>query len=252
MTEPRETSSPVLVNIDRVLQCVSDHGSLTMAQIAEATLIPRPSVYRLVEALTSAKMLTERSDGSVELATRFLRLGARAQSAMPVVRAAREPMNELHRNSEHTSYLCVRRGNQTLCVDWRQGGAIGLPVLRPGRFLASHAGGASLAMLAADDQYLESTLAQESFPALAPNTALTADELAGRVSAARKRGFSISDEDVTRGVAAIGVAMTAADGALIGALSVSGVRSRIISDSESLAEQLRGAAEATALAFARH
>lgn len=238
-------SSPVLLNANEVLAAVLNHGAITASGIAESTGIPRPKVYRLIEALKATGMLSARLDGTVELGTRMLRLGQAAQSSIELVRAAKDSLRELREWSGHTSYLCTMQNGSTLCLDWSQSGTIGLPELRPGGTLPVHAGAASLALLAADPQRLKGVLPQEPFDPLTGGTITTADELAEEVQRTREREFSISDGDVTVGVAAVGIAIADSTRGVVGALSLSGVRSLVLPRIAEIAERLNEAAEST-------
>lgn len=238
-------SSPVLSNANEVLAAVLHHGAMSASGIAESTGIPRPKVYRLIEALKTTGMLSDRLDGTVELGTRMLRLGRAAQSSIELVRAARTSLSELREWSGHTSYLCTMQDGNALCLDWSQSGTIGLPELRPGGTLPLHAGAASLALLAANPHKLEGTLAQEPFVPLTGVTMTTAVELSEEVRRTREREFSISDGDVTAGVAAVGVAITDNSLGVLGALSLSGVRSLVMPRVAQIAEKLKEAADST-------
>ena len=50
----------------------------------------------------------------------------------------------------------------------------------------------------------------------------------GRLAQSRRRGYTVSDEDVTPGIAAIGAPVLDADGRPVAALSVGGLRPRIL------------------------
>ncbi len=218
----------MLRNIDAVLDAVAEHGNLTYTELSGWTGIPRSAIYRIVESMTATGFLVRQPDGSVGLGTRMLRFGARAQRSIPEVRAAAPALDLLRDETGVTSYLCLRRNGATICLDWRQGGAIGLPILRPGMTLPSHAGAASLALLGAFPDEVDAVLQAAPFPQLSANTATTADELLRRVARVGREGYGSSDEDVSRGVAAFGVAFSVRHGESRVALSVSGVRRSVV------------------------
>jgi DNA-binding IclR family transcriptional regulator len=75
-----------------------------------------------------------------------------------------------------------------------------------------------------------------------PHTLTTAKQVESDASLVRARGYSVSDEDVTIGVAALGVPLFNAAGSLRGALSVAGLRDDILPYQEQYAALLREAA----------
>ena len=90
----------------------------------------------------------------------------------------------------------------------------------------------------------------ESYLKLAPFEPFTAQTLvdAGALRAdmdnTRKQGFSISDQDVTEGIGALGVAVTSGAGLYVGALSLAGLSDEISDRRGALVEALAAAADA--------
>ena len=68
---------------------------------------------------------------------------------------------------------------------------------------------------------------------------VSAEEMRADVYLSRARGYCVSDQDVTVGVAAIAVPVTAEDGRFLGALSVAGLRSDIIGSEDTLVPALK-------------
>lgn len=71
-----------------------------------------------------------------------------------------------------------------------------------------------------------------------PKTIHSADELEQDAKEIRKRGYSISDEDVTEGIAAIGVPVFGPKGELRCAISVAGFRAEVLGSETEFADQL--------------
>ena len=66
-------------------------------------------------------------------------------------------------------------------------------------------------------------LEQAPFERLTPRTLTTAEELTADADETRERGYSRSDQDVTEGISALGVAVLDPRGNLTGALSIGGL-----------------------------
>ena len=87
---------------------------------------------------------------------------------------------------------------------------------------------------------------------MTPATPRTRGELFDELEPARRRGYSVSDEDVTVGIAALGAPIRNVRGAVTAALSISGVRPAILGDqAEEMIALVTSAAEAvsTSLGF---
>ena len=134
------------------------------------------------------------------------------------------------------------RADSALCIRWVQGSGIGVLILRPGRSLPLHAGAAGRICLAYRSDVAE-VLARAPFPRFTPRTLTTADELRADVQATRARGYSVSDQDVTEGISALGAAVLNRKGELAAAVSIGGLAIDLEKDRQRFADALCEAAE---------
>jgi DNA-binding IclR family transcriptional regulator len=95
--------------------------------------------------------------------------------------------------------------------------------LKPGRTLPLYAGAAGRVTLAYRPEPLEDYLRAAPFPPLTDHTLATAQELRADVEAITSRGYSVSDEDVTLGIGALGAPLINRNGMFLGALSLAGL-----------------------------
>jgi DNA-binding IclR family transcriptional regulator len=213
----------ILQRSSTVLQLLAERGPLTTAQVAEHVGMPRPSVYRLSDALVQARLVELTADGRLRPSLRWLRLGDAARVAMTEWSGARSILDDLARSTGQTVYLSVPHGDRSMCIDWSQGRGVNVLLLKPGRALPLHAGAAGRVTLAFRPEAVEDYLQGAPFPPLTDRTLTSARELRADVEATRKRGYSISDEDVTPGIGALGVPLHNADMVFSGALSIAGL-----------------------------
>jgi IclR family acetate operon transcriptional repressor len=185
--------------------------------------MPRASVYRLTQALVQARLVEVGADGKVRASLRCLRLGDAARAGLEEWSAARSVLDLLSDLTGQTTYLSVPDGSRALCIDWSRGRGISVLALKPGRTLPLHAGAAGRATLAFRPEPLEDYLRDAPFPSFTEHTLTTARQLAADVEDTRSRGYSVSDEDVTIGIGALGVPVWAANGSLKGTLSLAGL-----------------------------
>lgn len=207
-----------------LVQLLADRGALSPAEIAELIDTPRPTVYRLAEALATAGLADIHPGIRIGLSRRWLRLGDAARAAMTEWQGARPILDELASATGQTVFLCVPRGHETVCIDWAQGQRIDVLQLRPGRSLPLHAGAEGRVTLAFGPADAWGYLEQAPFVAFNSRTLVTAEQLRRDAAETRARGYSVSDQDVTDGIGALGApVMKARKGTLSGALSIAGI-----------------------------
>lgn len=232
-----------LSNADEVVRLLGAEGDMSPAEIAERLDIPRPSVYRLLDGLESIGF-TESIPGSrARLNLRWLHLADQARESMVEWAGARELLAELVDRTSQTAYLSVLRGHEAVCLEWEQGRAVGVLLLKPGRSLPLYAGAAGRTCLAFGvnvDEYLDSVSERR---ALTTDTITTDAALRADIEATRRQGYVFSDEDVTDGIAAIGVPVRGSRGQLLGALSVSGIKSEFFEKRDAYLEALQDVAQ---------
>ena len=207
-----------------LVQVLANEGALSPAEIADRIDTPRSTVYRLSDALGQAR-LTETLPGSrIKLGLRWLRLGDAARAAMSEWRMGRPILEALSEQTGQTVFLSVPRGERSVCIDWAQGAAINVLLLKPGRSLPLFAGAAGRVTLAYGIDDVDAYLKRAPFPAFTARTLTTAAQLRRDISRTRKQGHVISDEDVTEGVGALGAPLrTSRTNSFAGAVSMAGL-----------------------------
>jgi IclR family transcriptional regulator, acetate operon repressor len=222
-----------------LVQLLADEGALTPAEIAERVDTPRPTVYRLSDALGQAT-LTETMPGyRIKLSLRWLRLGDAARAAMSEWQQARPILDALATSTGQTVFLSVLRGQESVCIDWARGQAINVLLLKPGRSLPLHAGAAGRVALAFGKDKVDAYLEQAPFSAFTSHTLTTAAELRRDMRLTHKQGYVISDEDVTEGIGAIGAPLwTSRNHGFAGALSIAGLAEEFTSRRAELVDSL--------------
>lgn len=190
----------VLANARDLVDLLSEVGPLTPAEIAERIDVPRPSIYRLVDGLNAINLTETLPDARVALSLRWLHIADEARSAMEEWAGAKAALLDLVDATGQTAFLSVLRDDNAVCIDWVPGRGIGVLTFKPGRALPLHAGAAGRLLLAyagdLDDYMKRAPLAK-----LTPSTLTAADELRDDIQRTLERGFSVSDEDATVGLA---------------------------------------------------
>lgn len=232
----------VIDNADEVLWVLGTEGPLSPAEIAERIGVPRPSVYRLLDGLHAIGLTVPLPDFGAALSVRWLHLADRARAAMWEWSDAKPVLADLVDQTGQTAFLSTLRGREAVCVDWVQGRAIGVLLLKPGRSLPLHAGAAGRVFLAFGAD-LDDYLGQPDLHRYTQRTLTSPEKLRADASENRKRGYVISDGDVTDGIGALGVPVVNNAGKVTGALSLAGLAADISGQRDTLVKALLAATE---------
>ena len=188
--------------------------------------------------------------GTYRLGLRLFRLGAAVGRRLEVRTAARPALEEIHRATEETVYLCVRRDDEALCVDRIDGLWVQSLTLRIGEALPLHLGAASRALLAHEPaSFRREYLARTPLDRLTERTPATRAAVERELRAVVERGYAVSDGDIRLGIASVGAAIRDHTGAVVAALSVGGLRPSILDDEETTARLVVQGAEAVSRAL---
>jgi DNA-binding IclR family transcriptional regulator len=242
----RTGSVAVLAKAIAVIDSIAKEGEATPARLAELTGEPRSTVYRLLSSLQDLDLVEPgRRRGTYLLSLKLFRLGSTVVSRFDERQAALPVMERIHEELGETTFLCVRRGDEAVCIERIDGRRVNLLALSLGGSLPLHAGAVSRALLAFEppaewERYLD----RRELEALTPRTPATRDAVIQELRATRERGYSISDGDVTPGVGAVGAPIFDHTGKVRAALSVGGVSHPVLGPGARASELVREGAAA--------
>ena len=233
----------ILAKAADVTELLAARGPLGPADIADDVNMPRSSVYRLADALGQAQ-LTETTGGLPD------------PSHPPVAPARRCRPSECdgvapgqngagraggdHR-PDRVPQPSPRRRSRLPRLGPRPGHQRPHPEARPILALCTP-GPPAASPWRSGTRGRTATWRRRPFPKLTPGTLTTAAQLRRDVAETRDRGFSISDEDVTIGIGALGAPLFSGAGRFCGALSIAG----LAEDSRSVRDDLAAALLASA------
>jgi DNA-binding IclR family transcriptional regulator len=227
----------VLAKAMSLIDHIAEEEEVTPARLAELTGEPRSTVYRLLATLQELELVEPGPRRTYVLGLKLFRLGCSVASRFNEREAALPVMQRIHDEIGETTFLCVRRGYEGVCIERIDGKRVNLLALSLGGSLPLHAGAATRALLAFEppaawDDYLQHARLEE----LTEKTPTTGKALIEELRATRKRGYAISDEDVTHGIGSVGAPIFDHTGSVRAALSVGGMREAVLGASSRAVE----------------
>ncbi len=222
----------IVAKADAVVVALSDKGEATVVEIAELVGETVSSTYRLLTSLMRIEWVTRGSKrGLYRLGLFFMRIGGIVEDAVDIRERALPTLHTLLAETGETSYLCIRHGTRAVCIERLEGRDVRSLELRLGASLPLAVGAAPRCLLAfLPDEEREALLEQSLRETAIERKPVEREDVERELRLARKRGYVISDGDVTVGVAALGAPVFNQRRELVGAISVSGVREHILGE----------------------
>ncbi len=225
----------------RLLDCFErGRPEMTLTEFLRCSGYSKTTTYRLLTTLEAAGWLERTRSGAFRLTIKPFQLGTILVDSLELRQEAAPVMASLAAACGDTVYLIIPAKGQATCLERIDAGqAIRVMELQVGGSQPFHLGAGPRALLAFRQDELLPPLLRSGLTATTAASIVDPDALRADLAATRQRGYSISREDVTPGVAAIGAPIFDAGGLAIAALSIGGVVERVRpSREEQIAEHL--------------
>jgi DNA-binding IclR family transcriptional regulator len=225
-----------------ILEVVAARGGATAKEIADATGLPLPTVYRLSRELLDGDYLVHiREEKRFELGYKLHQLGVSLHQQIGVPREVRAEVIALHQQLGAAAYLAIHRGSQIVVVFTADSPAC--PRLEPLEFgfhEAPHATALGKILLAGMDESQRALhLDDEPMARFGPGTITSHAELAEQLRVVADRGIAWEFGEFQAGATCAAAAVRAANGALVGSVAVSGPDARFASGRGTVEAALR-------------
>jgi len=215
---------------------------MRLIDVAQSSGLQRPTVHRMLKCLAAENLVSQDPQSRrYFLGPLVFELGITAGPRFNIRDLCADALDRIAAETGDTVFLTIRSGDDSLCVDRREGAfpiktfTVDVGVRRP-----LGVGAGSLAILTAlPEEEIEEVVARiaSRLPAFGR---LTAAELLALVKRARKVGYVLNDVRTLSGVTAIGAPIFDPSGRPIAAISVSAITSRMTTTRQrELAEILR-------------
>jgi DNA-binding IclR family transcriptional regulator len=184
-----------------------DDDTVSLAELARRTGLPRSTVHRLVGELQALGMLDRTPHGAVTLGARLWELGELAPLSLRLRERALPHLQTLYEATGENVQLAVLSGTDALYVA-RVTGTTSIPTItRMGGRLPLHTTGVGKALLAQQDDawladFLSAPLSRETAFSITDQGRLLAD-----LRLARERGYATTRQEMTLGNVSIAAAL---------------------------------------------
>ncbi len=173
-----------------------DKNTLTARDLAAATGIALPSVYRYITLLRETGLLAGDERGSYRLSARLIGLARAAEAAESIIDVADPAMRHLAEQTGETVILVRLIGRSAVCVHRVQSAQRLRISFEPGQPLPLERGASARLLLAG----LAPDVRKEYLAPLAARDPEAAALLEKKVALAAQQGYATSEEEIDRGV----------------------------------------------------
>lgn len=231
-------SLEILLKADAVISVLELEHECSVQTIATAVNEPVSSTYRLLANLSAVGWVSRGAKrGLYRLGFLPLRIGGMLESQLDMRELAGPVLYELARQTGATVLLWVRRGERAVCIERIAGSDVQTVAFRLGDSMPLSAGAAGRVLLA----HLPSAEARDVISRLElyDRSGITLSEELVNI---RETGYSLAESSSTLGVVSIAAPIFNHRGELEGALSISGLRQRLMGSADASVSSLRNAA----------
>lgn len=237
-------SSPLLRGIEILEHLAAQPGARTVAEVVNATGVPRSSAYRAIEELTAAGwVICEGSPARYRVSLRVAQLGLANLRQNHVRDVVLPAAIELARAVSRVCSIAFYEDGCVVHTDWIQVLAERvMPVLRGERAPALCTASGKILLTQRPESEIEEVIAR-GIPKLAANTKTDPAEIWADLRECKARGYGLSEGESRDDACGLSVPVFGAGGAAMGAIG-------ILSDSATLTAEFIERVVPTAKAYA--
>jgi DNA-binding IclR family transcriptional regulator len=233
MTTDPEPGRALVGSVLRAMRLLDlfDRGrpEMSLAEFARRSGYSKSTTYRLLITLVEAGWLERSPANGFRLTIKAFQVGSLLVDSLELRREAGPIMARMVAELDEAVYLVVPAGTRAMCLERVDGGqGVRMADLYVGGSQPLNLGAAPRALLAFDEDKLLPSLLEEGLSRRTEHSLVDPADLRSDLAETRQRGYSISDEDVTKGIAAIGAPILGANGLAIAALSYGGLRQNVL------------------------
>jgi DNA-binding IclR family transcriptional regulator len=193
---------------------------MPLAEFARRSGYSKSTTYRLLVTLVEAGWLERSPAGAFRLTIKAFQVGSVLVDSLELRQEAAPIMTKMAAELDEAVYLVVAAGTRAVCLERIDSGqGVRMAELYVGGSQPLNLGAGPRALLAFDEDRLLPPLLEEGLSKRTQYSLVDPADLLSDLAETRQRGYSISDEDVTAGIGAIGAPILGPDGVAVAALS---------------------------------
>ena len=193
-----------------------------VSDVAAATGLPMPTVFRVVMTLAAEGYLDHLPSGEYRPGVRTLTLGTAALRSLDLVAIATPKLQQLGERTGETVNLAVLNGDRILYLVRLRNSDLVTANIQVGSTLpAVHTSIGKLLLSYLDEADLKTRITDRSFPDNAgPNAKLSLEELGGELAMIRAQGWAMQDEELAYGLRSVAAPITRPDGRVLAGVNL--------------------------------
>jgi DNA-binding IclR family transcriptional regulator len=213
-------------SLERMLQVIdlieASDNPVMPDELMERLGLTRSTLYRYLKILSDAGLITSFPGVGFALGPRIAELDFKMRNRDPLIIASRPAMSELVAAIPGIALLCRRYRDTVLCVHQERGSTSLVSTYERGLARPLFRGAASRIILA----YLPPRVIERLHQQDSAN-GVSLDDLRPELKEMRKRGWDLTESQVTRGVTGIAAPVFDSRGRILGSLSLTIGRTKI-------------------------
>jgi DNA-binding IclR family transcriptional regulator len=214
-----------------ILAYVEAHAGgrgVSLSGLADALSLNKSTILRLTAPLSEAELLARDAEtGRFRLGLGALRLGQAYLSTLDLRTAAAERLRALQRTARETCHLVVYDAPDVVYIDKVENEANVRMGSRVGSRAPMYCTAVGKAVLAWLDEPAREAVIAAGLPAVTPYTITDPDTLRAELGRIRERGYAVDDRENETDVRCVAAPLFDHEDRVVGALSVSGLSSRM-------------------------
>lgn len=212
-----------------IIETLVDLDGAGVTEIAENVNEPKSTVHNYLSTLEEVEYVY-RSGTEYYVGIRFLELGVQARRRYPLFTAGRDQVRELANQSGEFGNIVIEEYGYGTTIYWVRGdNSVKFRHMGVRSYLHRTAVGKSILANLPEERVYE-IVEMRGLPKSTPKTITTEEELFEQLSLIREQGFAYDDEEVQLGQRCVAAPVISAQDELLGAISVSGPKTRLKGD----------------------
>ena len=235
-----------------LLEVLSASSGMTLTELSQRSEQAVATVFRALVTLQAHGMVELEEPGQVwHIGSGAFRVGSAFLRRTKVVERARQPMDQLMRDTGETSNLGIEAGDEVLFLAQVETHEAIRAFFPPGTKGPMHVSGIGKALLAfLHEDKVQGILARKGLQRFTSLSLTSPDSLLRDLARTRDRGYAIDDQERAEGMRCVAAPIFNAYGEPVAGVSVSGPAFRMgLSDASRFGALVRAAADRVTLAI---